>query len=298
MADQRGFFKLANGFPEHQKIAEAGGDAGWLWVCGTAYCSRNFTDGMIPIAMVPRLSDRENPKQLARTLLEVGLWHAAGHTCAKCVQPDARHYLVHDYLEHQTSAERARETSVKRAVAGQKGGKAKAAASKLPESGYNSGSSKSLPEQEQEQEQELKSKDNPPTPRKRAVKTPATPKPVDPETEARTKLAEEILRWWWEQLATKPAGKSAWHASLRVITNLLAVGHEAKAIAAAAREVGTPLTVARMEIALGRNGRASGTALALTNGHGSPRLSTTDQRVADVEAAGERVKAMIYGSQS
>lgn len=156
MADSRGFFKLTNGFPEHWKVEEVGGDAGWLHVCALAYCSRNLTDGLIPISIVPRLSDRENPKQIARALLDVGLWHAAGHACKKCVQPDARHYVIHDYLDHQTSAERARETSAKRAIAGQRGGKAKAAVGNLPSNlpgrGYDDASSKSLAEEEQEEE--------------------------------------------------------------------------------------------------------------------------------------------------
>lgn len=39
---------------------------------------------------------------------------------------------------------------------------------------------------------------------------------------------------------------------------------------------------------------APGSAIALSS---LPRLSTTDQRVAEAEAAGERVKAMIYGGQ-
>jgi hypothetical protein len=178
MADSRGFFKVANGFPEHRKIEAAGGDAGWLWVCAMGYCSRNFTDGMIPIGMVPRLSDREDPKQLAKRLLEVGLWHAAGHNCGKCVQPDARHYIVHDYLDHQTSAAKAREVSEKRAVAGRKGGQAKSAASKLPEPGYDSASSKSLPELEVEVEVHRKNSSSPadaaddtPAPKRRAPKT-------------------------------------------------------------------------------------------------------------------------------
>lgn len=85
----------------------------------------------------------------------------------------------------------------------------------------------------------------------------------DPDTAARDKLAREVLAWWWEQLSPRPAGKQAWHASLRVINNLLSVGHEAKAVAAAARTIGTPLTVPRMEIELGR----MRTAAAATNGH-------------------------------
>ncbi len=152
MADSRGFFKVTTGFPEHPKVEAVGGDAGWLWICAMGYCARNFTDGLIPIGLVPRLSDRQDPMQLASKLLEVGLWHEVGHPCKRCVQPDSRHYLVHDYLDHQTSAERARETSIKRAVAGQKGGQAKAAASKLLDAGYDGASSKSLAEVEEEVE--------------------------------------------------------------------------------------------------------------------------------------------------
>lgn len=127
MADTRGYLKLSTDFPEHPKLVEAGGDAGWLHVCVLAYCSRNLTDGMVPISLVPRLSDREDPLALCQRLLDVCLWHAAGHDCKRCPQPDDRHYVVHDYLEHQTSAAKAKEISEKRAIAGRRGGHAKAA---------------------------------------------------------------------------------------------------------------------------------------------------------------------------
>ncbi len=284
MADSRGFFKVTNSFPEHPKVEAAGGDAGWLWVCAMGYCSRNFTDGMIPIGLVPRLSDRENPKQLARILLDVGLWHAAGHDCKKCVQPDDRHYLVHDYLEHQTSAEKAQATSRVRAIAGQKGGRAKAASklpSNLPDAGQDDASSKSVPEVEVEQEEEVdKDEGQKPTSRKRAVRQMTDAEP-DPESAARDKLAREVLAWWWEQLDPKPAGKNAFHVSLRVINNLLAVGHEAKSVAAAARAIGTPLTIARMEVELGRIRTANGAA----NGHpGGVPLSRNMQILAEARA--------------
>jgi hypothetical protein len=121
------------------------------------------------------------------------------------------------------------------------------------------------------------------------------PAEADPETAARNELAKRILDWWWEQLSIKPSGKGAYHSSLRVLNNLLAVGHEPKAIASAARAIGAPITTGRMEIELGRNGRAGGgNALALANGH-APRLSTTDQRVADVSIAVAAVEAEIYG---
>ena len=165
MADARGFFKVTNNFPDHPKVVEVGGDAGWLHVCAMAYCSGNLTDGMIPIKLVPRLSDREQPKQLASKLLDVGLWHASGHHCKNCAQPDDKHYVIHDYLDHQTSAQRARETSLKRADAGRKGGEAKAAASNLLGAGYGGASSKRVPEEEQEEESKKKTSSS--SPRKR-----------------------------------------------------------------------------------------------------------------------------------
>lgn len=113
-------------------------------------------------------------------------------------------------------------------------------------------------------------------PRKRSARRNAKQPPPepDPETAARDTLAREIVTWWWDQLAIKPAGKQAWHASVRIVANLLAVGHEAKSVAAAARTIGVPLSTPGMERELGRMHRAA-------NGHnGQPtRPSTTDQRI-------------------
>lgn len=79
---------LDDGFPDHPKIAQAGGDAGWLFVCGLAYCKRQETKGRIPVAQVPRLSDRKQPMKLAAKLLEVGLW-----------ERDGDFFLIHDFDE-------------------------------------------------------------------------------------------------------------------------------------------------------------------------------------------------------
>lgn len=124
------YLKLHDGLPEHRKIVAAGGDAGWLHVCALAYASRNLSDGHIPIGLVPRLSDRKNPAKLVIKLIEVGLWHAAGHGCERCPQPGPDQYLIHDYLIHQRSAAKVEEIKEKRAVAGRKGGTRKAANSK------------------------------------------------------------------------------------------------------------------------------------------------------------------------
>lgn len=80
-------------FPEHPKVLLAGGDAGWLWLCGYSYVNRNLTDGFIPKAAVPRLSDRKNPTKLAARLVEVGLWEDKGDS-----------YYMHDYDQFNQTA--------------------------------------------------------------------------------------------------------------------------------------------------------------------------------------------------
>lgn len=101
--------RLEDTFPEHPKIAEVGGDAAWLHVCGIAYCNRNLTDGFIPDGALGQLSDRRSPRKLAQKLDAVGIWHR---------DPDRRGYVVHDYLDYnptraEVEAERAKKHEVK-----------------------------------------------------------------------------------------------------------------------------------------------------------------------------------------
>lgn len=116
------FFKVSDRLPEHRKFVAAGGDAGWLWICGMGYASRNRTDGRIPANVVPRLSDRRQSLRLAAKLVEVDLWHRIGHKCPRCPQPASNEFIIHDYLDVNRSAERIREISAARAVSGAKGG--------------------------------------------------------------------------------------------------------------------------------------------------------------------------------
>lgn len=92
------WIKIDDGLPEHPKVAAAGHLAAWLYICGLAYCSRRLTNGAIPKAIVSRLSDVPRPQKAADRLVEVGLWHDRGN-----------HYEVHDYMEHQRSAEQVTE---------------------------------------------------------------------------------------------------------------------------------------------------------------------------------------------
>lgn len=126
--ESRTYVRIHDGMVDHPKIVEVGGDAGWLNLCAISYCSRNLTDGVFPAAMVPRLSDRTRPAQLAKLLLDKGLWHTDQHDCDRCPQPGPGQYIVHDYLVHQRSRAEVEELSQKRRIAGSKGGKAKATA--------------------------------------------------------------------------------------------------------------------------------------------------------------------------
>ncbi|MEE1819340.1 hypothetical protein PUR59_30540 [Streptomyces sp. SP18ES09] len=120
--DTRTYVRVHDGLPDHPKIIAAGGEAGWLYVCGLAYCSRQLTDGVIPKVYVPRLTDSSKSEALASALLRVGLWHGFGDECESCPPADEDSYVVHDYVVHQRSSSEVKELSAKRAAAGRKGG--------------------------------------------------------------------------------------------------------------------------------------------------------------------------------
>lgn len=86
--------RLDDQFPDHPKIDQAGPLAGWLYVCGLAYCNRQLTDGFIPKATMPRLSAVAQPAKHARALVNAGLWDEVDGG-----------WQVHDYLQFQPSRE-------------------------------------------------------------------------------------------------------------------------------------------------------------------------------------------------
>lgn len=121
--DKRTYVKVHDGLPDHPKIIEAGGEAGWLYICGLAYASRQLTDGVILKRLVRRLTDGSNPEASASALVRVGLWHDGEHDCPRCPQAGPDAYVIHDYTVHQRSASEVEDLRAKRAAAGQKGGK-------------------------------------------------------------------------------------------------------------------------------------------------------------------------------
>lgn len=87
--------RLDDGFPDHPKAVQAGPMACWLFVCGIAYANRYLTDGFIPERQLSRLIEAKKPAALAAILVDVGLWEVTDGG-----------FLIHDYLDYQTSAEK------------------------------------------------------------------------------------------------------------------------------------------------------------------------------------------------
>jgi len=131
--------RLDDSFPDHRKLAELGDYApvaGWLFICGLAYCNRQLTDGYIPKAHVIRLASFRHlgietggvkglvsvgedidGDTLALLLESVGLW-----------EDRDPYWYVHDYPDYQpTKAEVEAEREQKKA-AGRAGGIAAATA--------------------------------------------------------------------------------------------------------------------------------------------------------------------------
>ena len=122
MSGDRLFFKLHNGFPEHPKAFELSDKAFRQLIEAWCYCSRNLNDGKLTNAQFLKLFSAKSRKEL----LTVGF-----------VKTSDFGYEMHDYLEHQQSAEDVENRRNKRAMAGSMGGKAKASglanAKQMPE---------------------------------------------------------------------------------------------------------------------------------------------------------------------
>lgn len=111
MADARTYIRVHDGMDEHPKIAPLS-DAGFrLLVSAWCYCSRNLTDGQIVDAIWRKRGTAKARKELA----DAGL-----------VEQREGYVVMHDYLEHQRSADEVAEMRRKRAEAGKKGGRSKA----------------------------------------------------------------------------------------------------------------------------------------------------------------------------
>lgn len=111
MADDRTYIKLHDGMPGHPKVRGLSDKAFRTYIRALCYCSEYLTDGVV-IAPVAR---DLGVKKVWDELVASGL-----------VESATGGYLMHDYLQHQRSAEQVRQYKEAKREAGRKGGKARA----------------------------------------------------------------------------------------------------------------------------------------------------------------------------
>lgn len=90
-----GWVKLDDSFFLHPKALGAGRDARDVWLVGLCWSAQQQTDGLVPahaLTLIGSLAGVVDIDQAAQRLTEVGLWENA---------PDG--WIIHDFLEHQTS---------------------------------------------------------------------------------------------------------------------------------------------------------------------------------------------------
>lgn len=130
------WIKLDDDFFDHPKVVGLSLVAVHVHLRAICWCSKHLTDGRIPLAVVESWSVRRW-RDAIDSLVDRGLWERPtvdlGSTYGLPTVRDpkvAEWFQIHDYLDHQRSAEEARNIKAKRAKAGAKGGAAKAAKAK------------------------------------------------------------------------------------------------------------------------------------------------------------------------
>jgi hypothetical protein len=86
------WLRIDDTFDEHPKIEPLTDKAFRLHMAGLLYCSRQLTDGFVPLRVLPKLAGYA--KRSLIELVDAGLWH-----------PHGDGYKLHDYLDYQRSRE-------------------------------------------------------------------------------------------------------------------------------------------------------------------------------------------------
>jgi hypothetical protein len=120
--DPRPFVKISVDLPFNPKLAAVMADhplAGWAQVTALCYCRQSFTDGHFPAVAVERMAGTDD--LVTKAMVAEDIWHEAGHGCDRCPQPRKGRLYLHDYLEHQPSAEDIKALSKERSKNGRAG---------------------------------------------------------------------------------------------------------------------------------------------------------------------------------
>lgn len=71
-----------------------------LWSVAGSCCQAGLTDGIVTVeTLIANLLNRDVAVMIAEQLVEVGLWHAHGHSCERCPDPPQGAYVFHDWFD-------------------------------------------------------------------------------------------------------------------------------------------------------------------------------------------------------
>ncbi len=104
------WMKVESSVARHRKFVQAGPAASWLWLCGNAYCQEGLTDGFIPCEALEYLGVKQ-PRRLVPALVKAALWDDVDGG-----------WRVHDYLDHNKTADEVQRIRSERRAAGARGG--------------------------------------------------------------------------------------------------------------------------------------------------------------------------------
>lgn len=110
--DQRGWAPVDTGYLDNPKmldVLDASSTATLMHLASVLYCAQHLTDGHIAPG-IPRRKVGASPDD-DQLLIDAGLWHAEGHDCPDCPQPEPRKVYVHDFLQHNRTAAKAKKAS-------------------------------------------------------------------------------------------------------------------------------------------------------------------------------------------
>lgn len=110
--DQRGWAPVDTGYLDNPKmldVLDASGTAALMHLASVLYCAQHLTDGHI----APGIARRKvgGTKDDDRLLIDAGMWHGPGHNCPTCPEPEPNRVYVHDFLQHNRTAAKAKKAS-------------------------------------------------------------------------------------------------------------------------------------------------------------------------------------------
>lgn len=115
--DPRQYARMSVDLPTNKKLKGAPPQTKWLSVVGVLWSTQNLSDGLVTPAII--CATAEVPTKHSKDLVNRDVWHAKGHACPSCPQPDVdTEVVIHDFLVHQDSAEQIRRNRDEKAKAG------------------------------------------------------------------------------------------------------------------------------------------------------------------------------------